>query len=1006
MKNNYRCCNLVVLIPLLYSFFFLGKMTAAPYFTISSSKILKFESFFQQQISGTVRDKDGVPIPGVNVVNQGSSNGTMTNLDGEYSIIANVGDSLVFSYIGFKEFRIEVSDTFTGEVTLESSVDALEEVVINAGYYNTTRREQTGNIARVTADEIELQPVTSPIEALQGRMAGVEIIPNGNLPGNASTIRIRGTNSLREEGNLPLYIIDGVPVNSAPIESYTNLGNVGIDPLNALNLGNIKSIEVLKDADATAIYGSRGANGVILITTKSGKSGKTSLHAGVYTGVSKVNQRVDLLNTQEYLDVRRRAFENDGVELTESNAYDLLIWDQERYTDWQDVFFGGTANVTSVNLSANGGNGNTNYRINGSYFQQGTIYMGDYNYRKLTGGFQLNHKSENRKFHLDLALNYGVDRNKTVGYMDLSESAFRLPPNAPNLFDINGDLEWEEWSEVGINNPLNGFYNKSLIQNNNMNSNLVLTYEVLKGLKLKTNMGYTIYHGDEIVRRPKTSYNPSSWESINNRSNHLKTLRDSWIIEPQLLYTKSLGKVGIESIIGGTFQESNSSYLGLSGTGYVSDALIGNLNAAEEVTAPMDENSEYRYNAIFGRIKFDLNDKYYLNFTGRRDGSSRFGTGKRWANFGAIGAAWIFSEESFIARHLSFLSFGKFRASYGTTGNDQIGDYGYLDAYESTIGPGGLYPNQLANPNYSWEVNKKLEAAIELGFFENDINLNLSWYRNRSSNQLVGYSLPATTGFNSVQANLPATVENTGLEVEFAANILNSDNVSWHLNINFTIPQNKLVNYPNLEESSYANTYKIGYPLNISLLYQYDGVNPETGFYQVVDQNNDERIDYEDRIIPWDRGRQFFGGFSNTIGYKGFSLQFLMQYVNQEGRLTLFEAGYSENQRAEVIDALNEGSRFQMVSRSTAASRAYSEVIESDFPIVDASFLRLKTISLSYALPETLTKNLGLTAGKLFINGQNLWTLTPYKGMDPEQPGRGSEFANLQSITGGIQFNF
>src|SRR5690606_29638070 len=246
-------------------------------------------------------------------------------------------------------------------------VTSLDEVTVNAGYYTVKERERTGSISRVTAEEIELQPVISPIQALQGRMAGVEIIPGGNQPGMASTIRIRGRNSLREEGNRPLYIIDGMPINSTPVESNSVLQFTGMDPLNTLNVSNVQSIEVLKDADATAIYGSRGANGVILITTKTPKQRKTEIEARVYTGMSTVPKKLDLLNTKEYLQIRKRAFENDQIQMTETNAYDLILWDQNRNTDWQDFFLGGTSTITNINISASGGDANTSFRIGSSY---------------------------------------------------------------------------------------------------------------------------------------------------------------------------------------------------------------------------------------------------------------------------------------------------------------------------------------------------------------------------------------------------------------------------------------------------------------------------------------------------------------------------------------------------------------------------------------------------------------------------------------------------------------
>lgn len=965
-------------------------------------------SGFSQEflLKGTVTNPSQEPLMGVNVINKERSRGTITQVDGTYELQAQKGDTLLFTYLGYQSVKKIIAQEQVLNVQLQAEENTLDATIINAGYYNTTERERTGSISKVSGKELELQPLISPLQALQGRMAGVEIIPEGNLPGAAPTIRIRGTNSLREEGNLPLYIIDGVPINSTPVESNSNLQFTGIDPLSTLNLSNIESIEVLKDADATAIYGSRGANGVILITTKKGK-GQKGVQARIYTGVSTVPNRIDLLSTKQYIEIRKKAFENDGVEPTESNAYDLLIWDQERETDWQEEFLGGNAQVTDVNVSASGGDEHTSYRLSGSYQKQGTVYPGDSNYQKATSGFSLNHSSKDQKLSLNLTANYGLDVNKLVGNSSLISQLYNLAPNAPPIFNEDGTLYWEEWTETGIDNPFQGYSNTSKTQSNNLISNLNINYELLKDFSFKTNVGYTYFNSSELIKRPNTSYNPLYREFIDNESGHLKTTRKSWIIEPQLTYRTHIGDIQLDALLGTSFQQSRNGQLGLTGTGYVSEALIGNLAAAETLSRGSNSTTDYRYHAIFGRLGMNLKKRYYLNLTGRRDGSSRFGPGKRFANFGAVGAAWIFSNENFIKNNQSFLSFGKIRASYGTTGNDQIGDYGYLDAYEATPGPGGLYPTALSNPDYSWETNKKLEAAVQLGFLKDRLNVNVNWYRNRSSNQLVGYPLPTITGFNSVQANLGATVENTGWEVEVSSVNIRKNNFYWKTSLNISFPKNELISYPNIDQSPYANTYRVGEPLNIALLYQYEGIDPETGFYSVTDINDDGRLDYEDRIVVKDRGRQYFGGINNAVTYRNFSLQFLWQFVKQEGTLALTDAGFTGSKRDVVYQALEEGSGFQNISTSFDALIAYNNAINSAFPYTDASFLRLKTLSLSYNIPTKLLQSIGIKAANIFLNGQNLLTFTPYEGMDPDIPnGTGTSFTNLRTITGGIQFNF
>lgn len=1002
MKNYYSRFKTIVLLSIILFLFALAISArgnnSSPEFSIPVQ---------QQEVRGVVTDQNGLPLSGVTVRIKNSNRGTVTDLNGQFHLEVGFGNTLIISYLGYKKLEVQVDGRRELDIQLTEDITSLNAVEINTGYYSTTRRESTGNISRVTAEEIEQQPVISPLQALQGRMAGVEILPNGNQPGMASTIRIRGRNSLREDGNFPLYIIDGVPINSTPVNSNSLLGNPGpgVDPLNSLNLSNIESIEVLKDADATAIYGSRGANGVVLITTRRGRPGKTGLEAQVYTGASTVPNRLDLLNTQQYLELRRRAFENDGVEPTAENAFDLVLWDQDRYTDWQDFFFGGTSNVTNANVTSSGGNEKTYFRLGGSYHKQGSVYRGDLDYRKVTANLNLNHTSEDNKLSLDLAVNYGVDSNNLVGNVDLSSSAFYLPPNAPSVFSEDGGLNWEDWEEVGWGNPLEGLYNTSNTQANTLISGLGISYALLKGLSVRTSVGYNYSNSRELMKRPLRSYSPSGWPDSDHASSHLETYRNSWIVEPQLIYDTRIGKGNLDALLGGTFQESEYDRLGFQGEGYVSEDLIGNLDSAERIVNATSHNTDYRYNAIFGRLGYNWDEKYFLNLTGRRDGSSRFGSGNQLANFWAMGGAWIFSEESLFNGN-SFLSFGKFRVSYGTTGNDQIGDYGYLDSYEATPGPGGLYPTQLANPDYSWEENKKLEGAVELGFFKDRVNLGISWYRNRSSSQLVGYALPSITGFTSVQTNLPATVENTGVEVEVSTMNFQTDNFRWQTFFNISFPKNELIEYPDIEQSSYANMYKVGHPLNISMLYQYAGIDPETGFYSIEDINEDGRFDYEDRVVIQDRGREFFGGMNNSISYKNISLQFLWEFVKQEGTLNLFETGAMGNQRVDVMQALEGSSHFQQVSQSPQASIAYSRVLNTTLPVVDASFLRLKTISLGYSLPSSLLRSMGLRNGKIFLNGQNLYTLTSYEGLDPEMPYGGKSFGGYRTITGGLQLQF
>lgn len=584
-----------------------------------------------------------------------------------------------------------------------------------------------------------------------------------------------------------------------------------------------------------------------------------------------------LLNTQQYLAIRKESLINDNREPTASNDYDLVHWGQNQYTDWQKVLLGGTAPISDINLWASGGNGTTLFRLGGSYHKQGTVFPGDFGYHKISGGINLNHLSSNKKLNLDFSLNYGVDSSNLFanGSNSLFNTAVVLPPNAPKIYNEDGTLHWEGWKVSPLDNPMATILHRNIsAKSNHILSNLGFYYHLKKNLKFKTTLGYTNLIHQTSGKTSNKYYPPESRDKIPHSSSWSNTKRQSWIIEPQLVYNASIKEGEIDGLFGITFQESNDYKLNISARGYVTESLIGNLAAAESIQINTNEDILYRYNSTFARLGYNWKHKYFINLTGRRDGSSRFGPEKHFANFGAIGGAWILSEEKFLKNKLPSLSFAKIRGSYGITGSDQIGDYGYLDAYETTSGPGGLIPTQLTNPDYSWEENKKLEIALNLGFLENRINLGINWYRNRSSNQLVGYPLPSITGFNTIQSNLPATVQNTGLEVEFSSLNIKSDKLRWQTFINITVPNNKLISFPNIEQTSYINQYRVGHPLNISFLYQYDGIDPETKLYQVSDINNDGSYNFEDRIIYKNLGRKFYGGINNVISSKNFGFNF------------------------------------------------------------------------------------------------------------------------------------
>ena len=963
-------------------------------------------------ITGTVTDAQGT-LPGVNVTLKNKTASTATDANGNFQITAAPEDTLVFSSVGYTTLEKLLGLQTNLKIVLQPDETALQEVLVNAGYYKVKDKERTGSIAKITAKDIETQPVTNFLATMQGRMAGVNITQSSGIAGSGFDIKIRGQNSIRTDGNAPLYIIDGVPYASDPIGvGYTaTVMPLPTSPLNNINPGDIESIEILKDADATAIYGSRGANGVVLVTTKKGKAGKTKFSLNLHRGSAQVTRFADLMGTKQYLEMRREAFANDGITEYPANAYDVNgTWDPERETDWQKELIGGTAQITNIQTAIAGGSEGTQFLISGNYGKETTVFPSDFNYQKGNIRANINHTSSDKRFKTSFGAGYTHQDNNQPA-LDYTVEARMLAPNAPALYDENGNLNWENGT---FNNPLRNLKGEFLAKTYDLVANLLLSYEIIPNLEIKSNFGFTDLRHQESSSKPSTIYDPA-WQvgpefSLISLAN---TTRQSWIIEPQVNYkVKCLEQLDVDVLVGSTFQNQIGSQLIQRASGFTSNSLINNLAAAAVVTVDNNETSQYKYQAFFGRVNLNYNGKYILNLTGRRDGSSRFGPGKQFAHFGAVGAAWLFAEESFINNDI--ISFGKLRASYGITGSDQIGNYQFLDTYSASAGNYqgviGLLPTRLFNPNFAWETNRKLEMAIELGILKDKIFITAATFQNRSSNQLVGTPLPATTGFTSIQANLNATVQNAGTELTIRTVNIETKDFNWNTNFNFTLLKNKLLSFPDLEGATYSNQLVIGQPLNIQKMYHFEGVNPQTGLYQFTDINNDGKITPEgDRTAIVDLNPTFYGGLQNQFKYKNWQLDVLFQFIKQQNINTaaLGFPGIVGNQSTALADHWQNPGDVATYQRFTSgldgeAIEAQVNYYNSTGIITDASFIRLKNIALRYEMPK---KWLGGVACTVVLEGQNLLTFTPYKGADPEFIG-GNSLPPLKIITAGLQLSF
>ncbi|MDE5518178.1 SusC/RagA family TonB-linked outer membrane protein [Elizabethkingia meningoseptica] len=966
-------------------------------------------------ISGTVTSS-GKPLQGVIISQEGSDQVTMTGNNGTYTLQVSAENTiLLFRHPDYSEEKFTLTNQTVVNISLEQKVKGIEEVILNAGYYKVKDKERTGSIAKVSAKDIENQPVTNVLSTVQGRMAGVNITQNSGVPGGGYSIQIRGRNSLRTyanseiDGSQPLYIVDGVPVGSGMTAVYgaNILSDANLNPLSNISPNDIESIEVLKDADATAIYGSRGANGVVLVTTKRAKKGSLGLSVNTSYALSSSLSNLTMMNTAQYLGMRRQAYANDGISVYPATAYDINgTWDQNRYTDWFRTLLGNTSVTSNVQLSLSGGGERTSFLVSYGHNEQTTVFAKDFRYKTNTLLGNLSHRSADNRLNFTMSTLFSKLEHNVIS-LDNTGSALFLAPNAPALYDSQGNINWQNNT---FDNPLAAY--NSTYSNNNVQfmNNFTAGYELLKNVHIKLNGGISYQTFDELSLQPSTIYNPSlGIGPANSRALQSNKSRLSYTLEPQLNWTFKKGRHQVDVLAGGTYQADLNTQGAIQGYGFTNNAFIENIAAATTKLISDQIKTEYKYTAVFGRLNYQFDRRYIINITGRRDGSSRFGTNRKFANFGALGVAWLFSNESFM-KELSWLSFGKLRGSYGSSGTDNIGNYQYNDTFiTSTLvynNVTGLVPSKLFNPNFSWEKTVKLEAALEMGFFRDRLNITASHYRNRSSNQLVGYQLPSITGFTSVLANLDATIQNTGWEFEIAGRPFTGA-FKWETSANLSIPKNKLLSFPGLEGSTYANSYAIGQPVNIVKLYHLEGINPQSGQYIFTDYNGDGKISSpDDRQVIKNIGVEFFGGWSNNFSYKNWSLSLLVQFVKQQSRNFNYQMSSPGLMRNLPVEALNvwspDNPNGLYMPYHATASPQHSLFQMSDATVSDGSFIRLKNIQLSYRIP---LRGKLIKEAKIYFQGQNLYTWTRYFGLDPEFSSLGF-LPPLKTYSFGMQINF
>lgn len=962
-------------------------------------------AFSNIEVTGVVLDESGMPLPGVVVrEKQNPKNQSLTSKSGKFNLEVKDGNSIIqFSYVGYTTVEwkaAEIKTDFT--IKLKPMLNDLDQVQVTA-YGTTTKRLNAGNITTITAGEIEKNPVNNVLQALQGKVPGLFIQQTTGQPGGAFNIRMRGSANFSSGATEPLVIVDGVrfpsgtlPLATRATRSFLNGGS----GLNYINPNDIERIDVLKDVDATAIYGSSGAYGVILISTKKAKSTTATFNANIYTGVSVLGEMVPLLNTEQYLLLRREAMTNDNLQPTATDRDLNGTWASDRNTDWRDLLIGNAAATTNANFSYSGGAQNTRFQVGANFRDLGNIQRHSGTNRDGSFRFSLNSGTADGKFELSLNGNYLASKNNMFPY-DFSAYTSTAAPNAPSPFHPDGTLNWDAVvvdnagaSEVGYINRL--YENLT----NNLLAGMTLVYKPTGKITFRSVFGYNVITGRETTGYPTASFNPATAQIASKTFGLLNQYNmRSITVSPYGEYRTMIGKKGDLSIkLGGEINNRLRNATEIMGTGFSSDALLRNPALASSVTTTNSQN-EYRSIGMYGIAKFTFDNKYIVDINTRRDGSIKFGPGKRFGNFGSAALGWIFSEEKFVKNNLSWLSFGKLRVSSGIVGGDAISDFQYLGIYESVSGSydgkTGLVPSALPNPYLEWERNFNSEAGIELAFFNNRLTADFSYYHNRASNQLLGQPLSGVTGYSSYILNSDALIRTSGTELMLNTTNIQTKHFNWSTSFNISVPKSKILKLPS--QSNQNTNYVLNKPVTGVLVYKYNGINPETGYYNFTNAKG-ETGDYASGFTQADKTEfidlspKYFGGFQNSFTYKQWSLDvaFIFSSRTAMGFLgqNLYIFGLAERNgpamwlnrwqkpgdQAELpkLTAKYEGNFRHWMFQSS--SGAYQ----------DATYARLQNLSLRYSLSPEMSRKLKVKNAAVYFQGQNLLTISKFGGLDPD----------------------
>jgi TonB-linked SusC/RagA family outer membrane protein len=1010
--------------------YFIKKNTSAPENRLQNSQMN------ENIVTGTIVDENGEPLIGVSVLVKGTHTGAITDVNGRYSITAPSNGTLVFKYVGYRDKIISVNNKKMLNVEMKSDIQSLDEVVA-VGYGTVRKRDLTGSISSVGADKLKERSFGNALQAMAGQVSGVQITQTQGAPGMAPTVKVRGASSITS-GTTPLYVIDGIPLeDDTDSGSGTNGGTMSYNrnPMNNINPNDIESIEVLKDASSAAIYGSRGANGVVIITTKQGKAGKTKIDVNYNYSISKVLRTVDVMDAKQWMDYETAARNNSWATTLKSNpnasrGNDLAIptefTDQTwlnrigNGTDWQDVLYR-TAQTHDVQFTASGGSEKTQFLTSMGYLnQEGVVDNSSYN--RVSIRSNINHKFNDRfSMSLKIAATRSNDRSYGVGgKADAVSLALQSDPIFPvrvetgSLGFMDPSSIWHHFANYSFNlwhpyaTTRETFKKKTT---NNVLINSYLDYKIIDGLTFRT--AFNVNVEDAHYKYYQNAGQDWGWSGNIPAQGSYSTFRtDNWVWENTLNYNKIFSKDHeVTGLLGYTMQEEHLENSTMSAQSFAND-LVHTLNAGI-VNSGSTNESEWALESIIARGTYSYKGKYLASATLRADGCSRFGKNNRWGYFPSASIAWRASEESFLANTRKWMDNLKFRLSYGVTGNNQISNYGAIGllGYSTYVEDGaaaqGIYTSTYPDPDLKWEKTGQMNFGIDAAFLNSRLSLSLDLYYSRTKDMLLNVPVPVLTGFTERLTNV-GEVENKGLEFSFSSkNIVGVFNWSTDFNISTNRNKVKKLSNNNAPILVYTNDAisktEVGQPIGNYYGYEIDGVlstadltsipvypGSEAGDPKVRDVNGDKKITDADRTILGNYQPDFTWGMTNNFSYKGFELSFM---------LTGSEGGEIMNQQARYMGFMN-GNRNLYASEvnywksdedpgdgKTPKPRIYANTVQqqctSDW-VENGSFVRIKNIRLGYNFPRILINKLGITGLKFYLNCENVYVWSNYRNYDPE----------------------